>query len=534
MNFLLKTIIAGSLFVAGTAIASAQAAPVDPMSEALMKAYTSLLDEDPHDYEALFRRANEYYRRDDYIKALADIDMALKYIPESETDMRAQAYSLRANIHMMSHRYDKVLSDLNSVLALIPGDYVSYYQRATALYNLERYAEAKTDFKIMQQMNPRSMEALFGLARIAVKENNLGLANELVDNAVEMSPSSSEVYMRRADVRSMMGNPQGAVEDYLMAISSDQANTPRALSNLVDLSRSNYPIVIAGLSNAIRQAPRNGIFYFIRAMIAQGHCNYTAAIADYDKIINDGLESYPGINASLAECYYALGNYEAALVNIDYAVGATHDNVDYYVLKSRIELAVDNVDGALECSERALEKDPNCNPALIAKARALIAAKNYTEASVALSEAAMNEPENPSLFILRGWVLDNYRNNRKNAVNCYERVLDMDFDFDNVRSLRGFALLLLDRKDEAQRWMAKVLDTANDYDGMVNYYGACFYAWAGDKDKAFECMGRSLEKGYANYHDWTMADEANLNPAPLRDDPRFDQLLKKYTLIFKQ
>lgn len=534
MNLICKTIIAGSLLMAGYLGASAQAAPSDPMSEALMRAYTSMLDEDPHDYEALFRRANEYYRRDDYIKALADIDLALKYIPETETDMRAQAYSLRANIQMMSHRYEKALADLNSVLVLIPNDYVSIYQRATALYNLERYPEAKTDFKIMQQLNPRSQEALFGLARIAVKENNIGQANELVDHAVEMSPASSEVYMRRADVRSMMGNPQGAVEDYLMAISSDQANTPRALSNLVDLSRTNYPVVISGLSNAIRQAPRNGIFYYIRAMIAQGHCNYTAAITDYDKIINDGLESYPGINASLAECYYALGNYEAALVNIDYAVGATHDNADYYVLKSAIELAAGNKEGALQCAESALEKNPDLNPALIAKAKALIADRNYTEASVALSEAAMNEPENPSLFILRGWVLEKYRDNRKSAVNCYERVLDMDFDFDNVRSLRGFAMLLLDRREDAGRWMSKILDSVDDYDGLVNYYATCFYAWTGNKDKAFECMNRSLEKGYANYHNWTMADDANLNPAPLRDDPRFDALLKKYTLIFRQ
>lgn len=533
MKKVIRTIFAGLMAVTGIASASAQSAAVDPLAEALMKAYTSVLDEDPHDYEALFRRANEYYRRDDYIKALADIDLALKYIPEAETDMRAQAYQLRSNIHFMSHRYDKALADLNSVLALAPGDYVTLYQRATTLYNLERYAEAKNDFKIMQQMNPRSQEALFGLARIAVKENNLGLANELIDNAVDLTPANSDVYMRRADVRTMMGNPQGAVEDYLMAISSDQANTPRALANLVALSRSDYPVVISGLSSAIRQAPRNGIFYFIRAMIAQGHCNYTQAIADYDKIISDGLETYPGINASLAECHYALGNYEAALTNIDYAVNATTDNADYYVLKSAIELAVDNADGALLCAEKAIEKDPNSTPALIAKAKAQLALKDYPEAAVALSEATMNEPENPELAILRGWVLETYRDNRKNALASYERVLDMDFDFDNVRSLRGFALLLLDRKDEAEKWMKKILDTADDYDGMVNYYGACFYAHSGDTDKALECMNRSLEKGYANFHNWTMASEANLNVAPIRTDKRFAQLLSKYALIFK-
>ncbi|MCM1519856.1 MAG: tetratricopeptide repeat protein [Lachnoclostridium sp.] len=534
MNF--KSIITGALLLAASQTVVAQTEMTlseDIMAEALMKAYNSLLAEDPHDYEALFRRASEYYRRDDYIKALADIDLALKYIPESEVDMRSEAYSLRANIQMMNHRYENALADLNSVLALNPGSFVTIYQRATALYNLGRYAEAKNDFKIMQQMNPRSQEALFGLARVAVKENNLGLANELIDNAVGLTPASSTVYMRRADVRTMMGNTQGAVEDYIMAISSDEANTPGALARLVDLSRKDYPVVVAGLTNSIRQAPRNGLFYYLRAMIAQGHCNYTAAIADYDKILNDGLESYPGINASLAECYYALGNYDAAEMNIDYAVGATSNNVDYYVLKSSIELALGNAENALSCAEKALEKDPNNNPALIAKAKAQIALKEYADASVALSEAAMNDPENPELFILRGWMLEKYRNNTKSAQSCFERVLDMDFDFDNVRSLRGFALLYLERQDEAVRWMNRILDTATDYDGMINYYGACLYAWVGNTDKAFKCMNTSLEKGYANFHNWTKADEANLNVAPLRGDKRFTELINKYSIIFK-
>ncbi|MDE5786785.1 MAG: tetratricopeptide repeat protein, partial [Duncaniella sp.] len=421
MKIFNRFMLAG-LMIAGTAFGvSAQTPAPDAFSEALMKAYTSVLNEDPHDWEALFRRANEYYRRDDYVKALADIDLAIKYIPETETDMKAQAYSLRANIHMMSHRYEKALADLNEVLTLLPGDYVTIYQRATTLYNLERYPEAKTDFKILQQMNSRSLEAVFGLARIAVKENNLGTANELIDQALTLSPNNSEVYMRRADVHTLMGNPQGAVEDYIMAISTDDRNTGRALSQLVKLSRTDYPVVIAGLSNAIRQAPENGMFYYIRAMIAQGHCNYTAAIDDYNKIIEGHLDSYPGINAALAECYYALGEYEKAMMNIDYAVNAAPENADYNILKSKILLALNEPDNALASADKAVEANPDLNAAIIARANALIALKNYTEASVALSEAAMNNPEDPELYIVRGWVLEKFRDNAKSGKASYER-----------------------------------------------------------------------------------------------------------------
>ena len=109
----------------------------------------------------------------------------------------------------------------------------------------------------------------------------------------------------------------------------------------------------------------------------------------------------------------------------------------------------------------------------------------------------------------------------------------MNFKSDDVTSLRGFALLYLGREIEGDDWMETILESVDDYDGMVNYYGACYWGARGDLNRAFACMETSLEKGYANYHNWTRADDARVNVAPLRDDPRFRQLLDKYAHIFK-
>ena len=348
-----------------------------------------------------------------------------------------------------------------------------------------------------------------------------------------MTPNNSEIFIGRAAVRDLMGNRQGAVEDYISAISVDNESTARALSHLVAMSRTDYPTVMAGLSSAISKAPRTGMFYFIRAMIAQGHCNYLAAIADYDKIINENLDSYPGLNGALAECYYYLGRYDRALLNADYAISATDENAFYYVLKSRIERAMGDNQAALDAADKAIEKSPESIDALEAKALAEIALGQPAGASIALSEAAMVNPENPYIQILRGWVLGDFRKQAANSERAYEMVLDMDFDFDNVQSLRGFALLSLDRREQADNWMERILDTADDFDGMVNYYAACYYSQTGMTERALRCMETSLEKGYANYHNWTKASEANINCAPLRSNPEFTRLLDKYSHLFK-
>ena len=292
-------------------------------------------------------------------------------------------------------------------------------------------------------------------------------------------------------------------------------------------------MVISGLTEAIRKAPRNGLFYYIRGMIAQGHCNYLSAIADYDAILNNKLDSYPGINGSLAECYYYLTRFDTALLNIDYAINGTEENAYYYMFKSRIERAMGHPEQAVEAANAALVSNAEYSDALIAKALAQLDLNESADASVALSEVAMNEPENALAFLLRGWVLSEFRNQPKPAAQAWERMLDMDYDFDDVRSLKGFALLYLDRRDEAEAWMKRVLDTADDYDGEINYYAACLYSQMGLMDRALRHAEASLEKGYANLYAWTVAADANVNCAPLRKDDRFDALLKKYATLFK-
>lgn len=531
MHSLRFTIIAMALTAAGIN-ASAQTAYSDPMSQALAKAYEELLEEDPRDPETLVRRADLYYAHQDYVKALDDVNTAMKYFDPNDKEGLYPAYQVRARIYQRQKKYAEALADLNNVLEMAPQDYGTIFQRANVLYELGRYAESKADYNLMLRLNPASQDALLGLARNEVKQNNLGTANELADRAVQLTPGRSEIYLGRASVRHLMGNDPGAVEDYLSAISVDNVSTGNALAHLVDLSRSNYPVVMAGLSSAISKAPRNGMFYFIRAMIAQGHCHYLAAIADYDKIINENLDSYPGLNGALAECYYYLGKYDRALLNADYAISATEYNTSYYVTKSLILNAMNDASGAVDAAQKALDKEPELIDALRAKALALVAEGNAAEAAVALSEAAMVSPELPELQILRGWVLNVYRHQPVNAKRAYEMVLDMDYDFDNVKSLRGFALLALDRREQADKWMEKVLETADDYDGEVNYLATCYYAQAGMNERALRCMEASLEKGYANYHNWTRASAANLNCAPLRSDARFDALLKKYAHLF--
>ena len=498
----------------------------------MLQVYAEELEENPNDYSVLMSRADEYYRHDEYIRALDDVNRVLELVPATDEDVKVRALVLRAGIYNETKRHEDALADLTAADAISPDSYYIIYQKANTEYMLEQYPQARGDFQRLVRVNSRAPEAYIGLARVAVKENNLGTANEMLESAVNLDPNNAETYVRRASVRRLIGDHNGAVDDLILALSTDNKHS-RALQELIDYGNTNYAATMAGLSSAISQAPQVGMFRYIRAVIAQAHYHYLAAIQDYRVILDENLYNYNGIYASIAECQYALGNYDEALSNIDYALGSFTDNAGYFVLRSQILRALHRNDEAVQAAASGLAVDRQSCPALAEMALAYVATGNYDDASNLLGEAILNDAENPQYRMLRAWVLEKFLNRAKPAEQLYEIVSEFEnFNLDNPRSLKGFALLFLGKTDEADRWMKNILDTAVDNDGLIHYYGACFYAQAGDTDKAMDCARKSLELGYANYHDWTEATDGRVNVAPLRDDLTFLNLLHKYNAIF--
>lgn len=527
----IKYLISFTLAASSALGSFAQIGIENPITKAMMDVYNQELEANPQDYEIYFRRANEYYNLSQYLRALSDVDNAIKFTPESDTDLLFQEYSLRATIYIMSDRKEEALLDLSRACSLDPTSYATLYLKANTEFDLGKYSEAKADYSRLQRYDQRSIEPLFGLARIAVKENNLGLANEYADRAVSFDSANSDVYLRRADVRRMMGNNTGAVDDLIIALSTDKDNS-RALVQLVAMSNEDYNAVITGLTSAIRQAPSVGMFVYLRAIIAQSHYRFLAAIDDFHLIIDENLYNYAGIYGSLAECYYAIGKYQEALTEINQALSMTADNADYYVIRAKIRRAMNDNEKALESANAALEKLPDNPKAVVEKGLCEKSLGNYTEASNLFGNAIMDEPDNAYNYFLRAAVMTDNLKEYAPARSLYQRVINLEMNPMNVKSLKGFALMCQDKNADAVSWMENILANVKDIDGSINYYAACLFSHIGNFERAFACMETSLENGYADYHDWTMTDDCIVSVAPMRNDTRFNDLLIRFNYLF--
>lgn len=503
--------------------------------DAVMAVYDDELRTDPANYEVWFRRANLLYGNDQYSRALSDIDNAIKFTPAADTDLLSQEYSLRANIYIMLDRYSDALPDITEALNYDPASYALLYQKANIEFQLGMFAEAKEDYRKLGRMQNRSLESLVGLSQVAIRENNYGLANEYIDQAVNLFPNEPDIYLRRADIRRQLGNNVGAVEDMIMALSLDSRST-RAIRSITLLANTDYNSVISGLSRAISQAPDNGMFYYIRASIEQAHYHYIAAINDFNTIIDRNLYNYAGLYASLGDCYYHLCNFPEALDNINYAIGSVGADASYYITLSKIRLAMGDNEAALAAAERAIEAEGNSasTVSLTQKAKCLIADEKYAEASALYGEAIIENPEDPANYIIRAWIMMNHQNKKGDAITFLRRAVELDFDASNINSLKGFALNLLGKDSEALKWIDDIMSkNPVDVDGRINYLAACLYSRLGDSDKALDCMTKSLDKGYGNLFDWTIDSTANINVDALRSNPEFKPLLNSYDYLFK-
>ncbi|MDE6311051.1 MAG: tetratricopeptide repeat protein [Muribaculaceae bacterium] len=531
----LRTILSMLLLAGASIYGAAQGSINNPVTRAAIRAYTEEIQENPQNYNALLGRGNEYYQHDDYVRAIEDFTEGLKYAPSKGEDAgtRMQMLLLRADIYNQTKRHEDALKDLTEAYLMAPDSYAIVYQKANTEYMLGKYAAADADYKRLRTLNPRSVESYIGQARVAVKQNNLGIANELLAQAVGIDPNNGDTFVRRASVRKLMGDHNGAVDDLILALSTNDERPNDALKELLEYGNTNYAAVIAGLTNAMQSAPTNAMFPYLRAMIAQSHYKFLAALTDYKYIIDKGLYNYHGIYASMAECQYALGRYQEALESIDTALGMTRGQAGYFAVRSDILRALGRGEGAVTAAEAGLIVDPSNSVCLTAMGKARVATGAYAEASASFGEAVMNDMENPQPLLLRAWVSQTYLKLDDTAKSLLNQATDINvYGPEDVRSLKGFALLELGEKAHALAWMERILRNGTDSDGLAHYYATCLFARANEADRALECMEKALELGFANYHLWADATEGWLNPGDLRNELRFLNLLNRYNIIF--
>ena len=529
-------IFIGALMAAAAAtpaIAQRHATINNPVTQAVFRVYAEQLDADPNNYDTLLRRANDYYHFDEFRKALEDVSRAIECTPATDNDYLFREHLLRASIYIKTGRRELAIPDLEKAQQLQPSSQKVLAMKANCELETGHTSDAKADYQRLQRLNMRNAEAPLGLARIALMEQNLGMANDYLEQAVAIDPRNPELYVRRARVRQEMGHSQGAVDDLLLALGT-HGDTQPVIDALMEFSRTDYPATMASLSNAVAAAPENSMYRYLRASLSKENGHYLDALNDYQYIIDNGLDDYRGIYGSIAECQFALNRLDDALNNVEYALAAVHDNGPYHLLRARILRHKGQLVEAQQAAADALAAMPNNGDALAEMALAYAAQDNTEECMNLLGEASMNYADEPLYYMLRAAILEQQMNQPSAARGIYQRVASLEnANVDPLRSLAVFARLFSGTDVETlNAEVEKELAAGQDSGGYLYYLAACYYAQADDNDNALKAAEKALKAGYANLYNWEEYSDGRVNVAPLRDDLRFLNLLHRNSGLF--
>jgi len=178
--------------------------------------------------------------------------------------------------------------------------------------------------------------------------------------------------------------------------------------------------------------------------------------------------------------------------------------------------------------EKAISLDPNSFEAHYFYARACVFQGKIEQATALFERAAEIKPDDYSCpCLLVQWYRSLGREQEikevaRKAVKLAERQLILHPDDAKAAELGSQALIELGETDRAREWIARALAIEPD-NSVTRYNAACGYAQLGELDKAFDLLKRGLAIAGPEWSRWVEHD-STLDP--LRDDPRYEEILE--------
>ena len=221
--------------------------------------------------------------------------------------------------------------------------------------------------------------------------------------------------------------------------------------------------------------------------------------------------------------YMARGEKKKARAEIELLQKQFPNEAPLYFMKG----VINRLDGNYEDSLKAFEKLSRLDPAARAvcaynRARIFIYKREYDQAIKEIERGEKSEPDHPMLKIFRSGVYY-YRGDKQMAIDLMQKVLEEHPNMDGIRPLYAIYLAGSGRDEEARAQLSEDALALAKSDHDMAYWVGSTYSILGEKDLAFKWLNRAVKLGNQNKPHF----EHDKSLDPLRDDPRFAELMAK-------
>ncbi len=390
-------------------------------------------------------------------------------------------------------------------------------------YDLKEYDISDAVYREMMKIEESSLLPRIGLARNMIAREQYDDALAALEECRKFDRNYAEIY--RFQMQAYNGKKEYKKMIDAMFTLYDKSEDVDYLE--VDVLKKDQKYAVALLRQKIAAESDNGLWRVFLAALYQEVHNYSAAVQ-----ILDGLIDEYGYDEDLleerADCYDDMGMFEMALADIDKAMEISDEGNHpyYYARRSEICRYAGMYEQAIADLEKYIERYPTDAYGYYARGWCKELSGNLEGAMADYNEGIAVDEDYPYIFLMRGSIyLDNGEVEKANA--DFETVVSKDTTVANG-SCRHYALNFLGKREEAEEWMNKIIDSNPDDPGHW-YDKSCLYARMDRLEESVAALKVAFEKGYRGFAH--IAHDNDMDP--IRDREDFKALVEQYKSVLQ-
>src|SRR5262244_3212742 len=173
---------------------------------------------------AFYKRANGYYERGQYDRAIEDYNHVIGLNPN-----HANAFSNRGATYARKGEYDRAIENYDEAIRLNPKHADAFSNRGVAYGRKGDYDRAIENYDEALRLNPKHANALYNRGNAYRHKGDYNRAIENYDLAIELNPKHVDAFSNRGLVRFYQGQFAAAVPDFSQAVKLTPTNLFRIL-----------------------------------------------------------------------------------------------------------------------------------------------------------------------------------------------------------------------------------------------------------------------------------------------------------------
>lgn len=312
------------------------------------------LQKDPKNIKARYFLGLNYLRRGDGAGAEKEFDRARSLgMPLQELAIPlGRAYLMQGKAQEMLTEIkldDAYPNDVNSGIHVL---------RASAYLGLGDEDKAAKAYQEALKLDPHSLDALLGQARMAVGQHQFDTAQGLTDRVLKEQPKSGEAWTVQGEIARLKGDFPSAKTSFDKAVELEPASVPALLGSAsVSIALGDMAMAKNRIDTILRYLPNHPIANYLHAVVLFQEKDLDGAAEALQAVLQRAPDHIPSLQL-MGSIDFAKGRLEQAVQELSRVGTAVPDNIPVAKLLAATHLKLKQPAKAVEVLENVVAKAP--------------------------------------------------------------------------------------------------------------------------------------------------------------------------------